>query len=292
MWVKGLPFKVSFFMWRLWKEKLPLDDWFQRLGYIRTSRCWCCRHPKEEILPHVFLTSPAARFVWNYFGAPVGIKTQGKQLVQLINEWWNKAGNTCLKEVYQAMPSLIVWHLWKRMNSGKHGKTISFNILIYQISNSIQILLKVRRSGIKGVTTNWHDLHEKLANHVRKLRYIKFMWKLPSVGRIKCNTDGTCRGDNGGASYGFCIRDGIGDLIYAQADAVKETTNNIAETQAILEALRYIVQMSFPPFVIEKYSLLMKNVLDETWETPWSITNHVDEIKSLLSRGVFQLTHV
>ncbi|XP_070050606.1 uncharacterized protein [Nicotiana tomentosiformis] len=77
-WVKGLPFRISFFMWRLLKAKLPLYDWFLRLGYFRTSRCWCCRNPKEETLPHVFLTSPFARYVWNYYGASVGIRTYGK----------------------------------------------------------------------------------------------------------------------------------------------------------------------------------------------------------------------
>ncbi|XP_070042685.1 uncharacterized protein [Nicotiana tomentosiformis] len=145
-WVKGVPFKIRFFMWRLWKAKLPLDDWFLRLG-----------------------------FVWNYFGAPAGIKIEGEQLVQVINEWWNKPGNTSLKEIYQAMPD----------------------------------------------------------------------------GWIKCNTDGAFRGEFGGASYGVCIRDGIGDLIYAQADVVEEATNNIAEAQAILEAVRYIIQMQFPPCIIE-----------------------------------------
>lgn len=95
-------------MWRLWKAKLPLDDWFLRLGYLRTSRCWCCRHLKQEILAHVLLTSPAAKFVWNYFGAPVGIRIEGKQLVQVINEWWLKGGNSSLKAVYQAMPTMIV----------------------------------------------------------------------------------------------------------------------------------------------------------------------------------------
>lgn len=106
--MKGVPSKISFFMWRLWKAKLPLDDWFLRLGYFRTSRCWCCRHPKEETLSHVFLTSPEAKFVWNCIGAPVGIKTKGKQPVQVINEWWLKSGNSSMKAFYQAMPSIIV----------------------------------------------------------------------------------------------------------------------------------------------------------------------------------------
>ncbi|XP_075097980.1 uncharacterized protein LOC142175292 [Nicotiana tabacum] len=245
-WVKGLPFKVSFFMWRLWIAKLPLDDWILRLGYCRASTCWSCRNPKEEMLPRVFLTSLAARSVWNYFGAPAGFKTQGKQLVQLINEWWNKLGNTGLKAVYQALSSLIVWHLWKNRNSGMHGKYVSINRLIIQISTSIQMLLKVRRPGIKGVTANWPDLHDK---------------------------------------------GGIGDLIYAQQDAVEDATNNIAVAQAILEALRYIIPMQFPPCIIETDSLLMKNMLDEIWEPPWSIANQVDEIKTLLSRGVLHIVH-
>ncbi|XP_075086240.1 uncharacterized protein LOC142168960 [Nicotiana tabacum] len=116
-WVKGLPFKISFFMWRLWKAKLPLDEWFLRLGYFITSRCCCCMNPKQETLSHVFLTSPAARYVWNYYGAHAGIRTNGKKLMQVINEWWSKPVNTSLKAIYQVMPSLIVWHLWKKRNS-------------------------------------------------------------------------------------------------------------------------------------------------------------------------------
>nr|XP_033516386.1 uncharacterized protein LOC117280749 [Nicotiana tomentosiformis] len=195
-WVKGLPFKISFFMWGLWKAKLPLDNWFLRLGYFRTSRCWCCRNPKEEALPPVFLTSPAARYVWNYYSAHAGIRTNGKQLVQ------------------------------------------------------------VRRPGFKGVTAYWPYLHEKLSQHIPKLR------------------------------------DGIGDIIYAHADTDEDATNNVAEAHAILKALRYITQMQFPPCIIDTDSLLMKRVLDEDWEPPWSIANQMDEIKTLLSKGAFQIFHV
>ncbi|XP_070041120.1 uncharacterized protein [Nicotiana tomentosiformis] len=43
---------------------------------------------------------------------------------------------------------------------------------------------------------------------------------------------------NGRASHAFCIRDGIGDLFYAQVEEIFEATNNIAEARAILEALK------------------------------------------------------
>lgn len=40
LWTKGLPFKISFFLWLLWKNKIPTDDigeematwWYQNVG--------------------------------------------------------------------------------------------------------------------------------------------------------------------------------------------------------------------------------------------------------------------
>lgn len=46
IWVKGLPFKIAFFMCKVWKAKLPLDDFMRRLGYFMPYRCWCCAEPK------------------------------------------------------------------------------------------------------------------------------------------------------------------------------------------------------------------------------------------------------
>lgn len=60
MWVKGLPFKISFSMWRLWKRNLPLDDTIRRWGYFMSSRCWCCINPDEEIVAHIFFKSYTA----------------------------------------------------------------------------------------------------------------------------------------------------------------------------------------------------------------------------------------
>lgn len=100
IWVNGLSFKVCFFMWRLWMEKLTLDDTVRRWGYIFPSRCWCCENPKEETLAHMFFRSPVARFIWKYFSAPAGINIEGKLLIQVINEWWRSPFNTILKEIY------------------------------------------------------------------------------------------------------------------------------------------------------------------------------------------------
>ncbi|XP_059310093.1 uncharacterized protein LOC132061267 [Lycium ferocissimum] len=60
IWIKGLPFKISFFMWRFWKFKLPLDEALKKINISLASRCWCCTNPKEETTQHLFTKSYAA----------------------------------------------------------------------------------------------------------------------------------------------------------------------------------------------------------------------------------------
>ncbi|KAH0730228.1 hypothetical protein KY289_001416 [Solanum tuberosum] len=54
IWTKGMPFKMAFMMWRMWKFKIPVDDRLRRWGLKGPSRCWCCDKPDQEILSHLF----------------------------------------------------------------------------------------------------------------------------------------------------------------------------------------------------------------------------------------------
>nr|XP_016467082.1 PREDICTED: uncharacterized protein LOC107789726 [Nicotiana tabacum] len=65
IWVKGLPFKIVFFMCKVWRNKLPLDEFFRRLGYQMASKCWCCADPLEETTQHLLFTSYVANKVWS-----------------------------------------------------------------------------------------------------------------------------------------------------------------------------------------------------------------------------------
>lgn len=67
MWAKKLPFKISDFMWKLWRAKLLLDYAIRRMGYIMPSRCWFFVNPQEENMAHVFFISYAASRVWSCF---------------------------------------------------------------------------------------------------------------------------------------------------------------------------------------------------------------------------------
>ncbi|KAH0715454.1 hypothetical protein KY284_008359 [Solanum tuberosum] len=71
----------------------------------------------------------------------------------------------------------------------------------------------------------WSEMVEVLQNYKPTLHYHLASWKPPSEGWITCNTDGASKGNPGKSAYGYCIRDGNGDLIYAEAHNIGEATN-------------------------------------------------------------------
>jgi len=52
--------------------------------------------------------------------------------------------------------------------------------------------------------------------------------------------DGGARGNPGPAAVGFVIRDSSGKIIHQQGKYIGETTNNVAEYRAVIEALKWI----------------------------------------------------
>ncbi|XP_070054442.1 uncharacterized protein [Nicotiana tomentosiformis] len=111
MWTKGLPFKISFFIWRLWQSKLSTDDLWRRNGYIIVSRCWCFQNPVEETLQHIFLTSSTSNRVWKIFLQAAGFIVNLVQVHQVIKSWWSSRCCAKLRPLFQAVPAIITWEL-------------------------------------------------------------------------------------------------------------------------------------------------------------------------------------
>ncbi|XP_060182250.1 uncharacterized protein LOC132611910 [Lycium barbarum] len=247
IWVKGLPFKIAFLMWRVWYFKIPLDDVIRNWGYHMPSKCFCCAEPTEESVPHIFLRCQTAQRAWSYFSATAGINIAGLNLHQVITKWWTADTLSRLNPIFYAIPSIIMWELWKKRNGDKHGNKVSTNRVIYQASSNIQQLVKVRKPGI---------------------------WK--------CNTDGATRGNPGRSAYDFCVRNSDGDLVYAKAKEIEETTNTVSEAKALLGAARFCLAKHVYSFILEIDSLLLKKILDREWKPPWNIIHAVEEIWDIL----------
>ncbi|XP_075074578.1 uncharacterized protein LOC142162156 [Nicotiana tabacum] len=239
MWVQGLPWKISFFMWKLWKRKLPLDDTIRRMRYSMPPKCWCCAVPNEKTLNHVFYHLYTASRVWSYFFSYAGLSLEGLSLHQAIVKCWTLKVIPRLKQIFLALPSIIVWELWKMRNISKHGEPVSTNRVVFQICTTIQSLIKVRKPGVAHVPYRWPDILKMMENYTPKLKFNKVLWKFSMQGWMKINTNGASRGNPWRSSIGFCLRNEHGDLLFACGKEIQKVTNTQAETKAILEALKH-----------------------------------------------------
>lgn len=126
IWIKGIPYKISFFLWSVYKKRIPTDDILRGMGIPIVSKCPCCDVATVENLNHLFLISPLAQMLWRHFVTCARFSLQGEQLIATIQDWWGFTESLRGKAILNANPAIVVWELWKRRNFIKHGKEVSF----------------------------------------------------------------------------------------------------------------------------------------------------------------------
>ncbi|KAK4718231.1 hypothetical protein R3W88_016569 [Solanum pinnatisectum] len=97
------------------------------------------------------------------------------------------------------------------------------------------------------------------------------------------------------SSYGFCLRDSDGDLLYAEAKRIGLiATNMVAELTAIWKDLRYCKLRSYPyaNIILETDSLSFKNMIRKEWKIPWELIEKIEKIHELMKSLNIQIRHI
>ena len=94
IWHPRIPWKVSFFMLRLFLGRLPLPDRLCKLGFHLPSKCLCCSSASAESIEHLFANGQIASEVWNYFRGLCGFSCSGSSLRSCIVGWWLRLHDT------------------------------------------------------------------------------------------------------------------------------------------------------------------------------------------------------
>lgn len=186
-----------------------------------------------------------------------------------------------------AIPAVILWELWKRRNGLRHGKVISTQKIVTNCQTLIHQLIRTCFPNWKQVPINWVEIFDCLQKYRPQMQVQIVTWNLPPQGWIKCNTDGTSKGNPGKSSYGYCIRDYLGHLIYAESNFLGISTNMYAETRGVKEALTYCVEHGWDYIQVETDSLALMNILNKKWQVPWEIIDLVEEVLTIK-----QLKHI
>ncbi|KAH0637696.1 hypothetical protein KY289_037611 [Solanum tuberosum] len=235
-------------------------------------------------MTHLFLIASIAYWLWKQFAGFAGIHMDGMHLQQLIIAWWTQKTSPQLQGVMRAMPAIIMWTLWKGRNNLKHGGSSTFNGMVMQVQDMVKKLVKRLYPWIYLESTQWLDITRRLMRYKPTLHYHSVVWRPPDLQKLKCNVDGASKGNPGPSSYGLCRRNSQGDLIYARAAGVGNTTNIEIESLAIYESFKYCWEKQVREVIIETDSLTLVKMLRGQWKIPWELVERGERIRKRLQR--------
>ncbi|XP_016549377.1 uncharacterized protein LOC107849271 [Capsicum annuum] len=293
LWVKGIPFKINFFFWRLCKQRLPVGEMNRSMGFSYNGICTCCNDQVTETWDHLFVTCQKSARLWHVFSSSAGVPGPFIQLKYTIYRWWNAKCNTKLKPVYQAMPIFILWQIWKARNTVKNGGKYSYWRMEMEVNTNISLFARNRYPWLNHMPTSWPEIIQFLDQYMPPIQAQVITWSAPKQGVYKCNTDGSFKKNSGTSSCAFCIRNWEGDLTYAESRKLEEDNSLNAEVMAIRIALKHCFNNQFTPLIIETDSLIAKRVVQGTKKLTFNSFQELPtQAKTILNMDKSQMPNI
>lgn len=133
IWVRDLPFKISFLSWRIWLGKIPVATVMNTWNPQISQDCGCCQVPLRETIEQLFLKGEIAENVWSHYCNVVGLIDNILNLKQSIRLWKEQEGNSRSMVVYPIVPFVMLWGIWKRRNTVLHGGKYHLEKMLWEI---------------------------------------------------------------------------------------------------------------------------------------------------------------
>ncbi|XP_049362856.1 uncharacterized protein LOC125827594 [Solanum verrucosum] len=234
------------------------------------------RRKKEKVWWWSYIWSKGVPFKINFllWRSWKGIRMEGG-LQQAITKWWEEATKPKLKAIFQVIPAILMWELWKRRNSRRNGREVKYETLLQQCQEVVFKLVKTLYPWIR-FQKSWENLVEVLKEYKPKLYYQAITWVRPQMGWKKCNTDGAIRGNPRESTYIFCTRNIQGRLVYAEAQRLGIGNSMEAESRAILRAQQHCQNNNITNVIVETDSLCLSKIIKGEWRIPWQHTEEID----------------
>ncbi|WMV29180.1 hypothetical protein MTR67_022565 [Solanum verrucosum] len=199
--------------------------------------CGCYEVPVRETVEHLFLQGKTTSTVWAYFSKAAGLLGPWIQVKQVIRKRWDTHGNPRQKRVYQAIPNVNLWFLWRMRNTLLRGGAYTIKKVIWDISNTIKNFIEMKFK-CTIIPNTWPQMVALLEVYRPVFQTQVVRWLMPPVGWWKCNTDGASRGNPGPSAAAFCIRNSTGDLVGAKGVKIQDSTSIVAEAIVVREGLQ------------------------------------------------------
>ncbi|KAI0498287.1 hypothetical protein KFK09_021528 [Dendrobium nobile] len=249
MWHKSIPTTVSVFCWRTLKTFIPTDELLRNKGLLITSKCQCCSN--VETLQHVFVSSPIAGKVWNFFEGIFRVNYWGPNcsISQLFDSWMVSFKG----HIRNIIPPLIIWFIWLARNDSRfNGKRMDHNYIIFRIKNKVNSLFLANLLSYKSFTKVVFTLEEfgiALEGYSQVQRSTVGVWSKPPANTFKLNIDIMREGSDW--CIGGLIRNFNGEYVLGFAGRTAGMDRLGGFLLAVLHGLQMCVGLEIDSIILE-----------------------------------------
>ncbi|WMV35398.1 hypothetical protein MTR67_028783 [Solanum verrucosum] len=117
------------------------------------------------------------------------------------------------------------------------------------------------------------------------------VWKKPTEGRFKLNSDASFLRSNNRAGIGGIIRDAVGDLVMAYSIPIFCESNNQAEAEAVRYGVQWSNQNNINRLDLEMDSMVIANMLKEENNSNLKLKEIIREIRLNMDIDETQVRH-
>lgn len=184
IWLKGLPFKIVFLMWRVCKRRITIGEVLMQMRVVEGVTCCCCSTDAVENFQHLFYDCPDSKMVWNYFATAFCVQGPFIQLRSNILKWWQADCAPKLMIIFNIIPAMVIWHIWKRRNVIHHGKRMSVHGLLAEINKNIYFFSITKYPWLINVPKCWPSIVQYLEEYKSILVTKIVTWNAPNRGNL------------------------------------------------------------------------------------------------------------
>ncbi|XP_019432659.1 PREDICTED: uncharacterized protein LOC109339643 [Lupinus angustifolius] len=293
IWSAHIAPSKSFILWRLLKNRMPMDNNLQKRGCAMGSICNLC-NTNAESTDHMFLQCPFAMYIWSWLSSIFSISLD----LSSINFAMSISKTSLiplLNHVLLACITHTITTIWYGRNQLRfEDRKISMPHTIAKIK---------RETSLVGSCSNaiaFSSLQEFIIlkffhvplNYSKALTFTEVIWQKPTLGVVKVNIDGSAHGSPGHARGGGIFRDHHGAFIASFATYLAINNALFAELHTTILSVEIAYQKGRKNLWLECDSTLVVSIFEGTLNPPWQLQNILQKCKLLLGNMNFNVSHI